>query len=430
MVNRDGAIASNGVRPGDAMTIPSGFPGRSTLTVRFSGRAAPHVASRWLPAAAPATAPGVPIPDLADPVPVHGSDDEVWMLSYMDIMTLLLTLFVLLFVYTQAVAPTSVAADRAQGGAQWAEAEQAVPRGAGAAAVASLQPDLPIALPPQWLGSLVEPPIPELMVRFGDAADGPGIVGAAVVASEASVNGELAPVGTVADSGLATEKPAPEEGDGRMARPDAEATRVAGADRTSGESPSVASGTADQQSAVAVDTPRLSTPAPVTTSEAPAPPGRMEQALLAAIEASELGRRVEVTRRQDAINLEIGAEILFDRGSATLNAGGEALLAELAKLLGQQAVTVSVEGHTDDAPIRNARFASNWELSAARATTVTRQLIAHAVDPTRVRAVGHADTRPRADNATAEGRARNRRVSLVLHVPTAILPTSGNAAAR
>ena len=139
MVNRDGVIASTGISTGGAMTIPSGFSGRSTLAARSAGRAAPLEASRWLPAAASGAGLGVPASDLVDPVPVHSSEDEVWMLSYMDIMTLLLTLFVLLFVYTQAVAPESGAVERARGSAQRVEARQEAPRGAGAAAVAAFQ---------------------------------------------------------------------------------------------------------------------------------------------------------------------------------------------------------------------------------------------------------------------------------------------------
>ncbi|WP_428624931.1 OmpA/MotB family protein, partial [Sedimenticola sp.] len=76
--------------------------------------------------------------------------------------------------------------------------------------------------------------------------------------------------------------------------------------------------------------------------------------------------------------------------------------------------TLSIEGHTDPTPIANAQFPSNWELSAQRATGVLRFLLTQGVAASRMRAVGHADTRPLADNATAEGRARNRRVALIL----------------
>ena len=68
-------------------------------------------------------------------------------------------------------------------------------------------------------------------------------------------------------------------------------------------------------------------------------------------------------------------------------------------------------------PIMTARYPSNWELAAARASSVTRHLIEQGVGAGRVRVIGYADTRPRADNASPEGRARNRRVSFILRLP-------------
>jgi len=74
-----------------------------------------------------------------------------------------------------------------------------------------------------------------------------------------------------------------------------------------------------------------------------------------------------------------------------------------------------VEGHTDSLPISNARFSSNWELSTARATSVLSLLLErHGVLPERLSAAGYAEFRPIASNATPEGRARNRRVDVVL----------------
>jgi chemotaxis protein MotB len=284
--------------------------------------------------------------------------------------------------------------------------------------VALLEAERPVALPPQWLGSLVEPPIPELMVRFGGAAEEEGVANPAVADAAASELPVPAVVPAPTESStvaVAAEVVARVES--VEAAPKYPAPSHRAQDRPVDPARQMVAASADQAAEGSQETVSVrAVPTEQQTGQTASAEG-VEQTLLAAIKASELGRRVEVTRRQDAVNLEISDEILFDRGSAALKAGGEALLAELAKLLGRQPTTISVEGHTDNAPIRNARFASNWELSAARATNVTRELIAHAVDPARVRAVGHADTRPRADNATAEGRARNRRVSLVLHVP-------------
>ena len=126
--------------------------------------------------------------------------------------------------------------------------------------------------------------------------------------------------------------------------------------------------------------------------------------------------RLRVTRISQGVNLEMRDSILFAPGSATPTAGGRALLADLATVLAAADGTISVEGHTDDRPIATARFPSNWELSTGRATAVARLLVAGGVDARRVRAIGYGSTRPLADNATPEGRARNRRVSLVVHL--------------
>ena len=75
----------------------------------------------------------------------------------------------------------------------------------------------------------------------------------------------------------------------------------------------------------------------------------------------------------------------------------------------------AVEGHTDSLPISNARYASNWELSATRATNILARLVAeYGVSPARLSAAGYAEFRPVASNTNPEGRARNRRVDVVL----------------
>lgn len=144
------------------------------------------------------------------------------------------------------------------------------------------------------------------------------------------------------------------------------------------------------------------------------PARRPVDQLLAKLQDSALRDRVEVTVLPDSVSLEISDSILFAPASAALTESGMQLLDELAATLKTHPYTLSVEGHTDNVPIKTARYPSNWELSSARATEVTRRLIERGIDPARVRAVGYADTHPRADNAGVEGRARNRRVSLVL----------------
>jgi chemotaxis protein MotB len=106
---------------------------------------------------------------------------------------------------------------------------------------------------------------------------------------------------------------------------------------------------------------------------------------------------------------------MFDSGEAILKPDGEAVMRKVAAILaGHPTLKIHVIGHTDNVPIRN-RFASNWELSTARALAAVHFLTEKAgVDPRRVGAVGYGEYRPLADNATAEGRARNRRIAITI----------------
>jgi chemotaxis protein MotB len=113
----------------------------------------------------------------------------------------------------------------------------------------------------------------------------------------------------------------------------------------------------------------------------------------------------------------------FSSGSATVQAESLGVLRALAAALPNQ--PMRIEGHTDNMPIHTAQFATNWELSTARAATLTRLLIAmDAADPALISAAGYAEFRPIADNATETGRAQNRRVDIVLLKST---PSTANA---
>ena len=108
-------------------------------------------------------------------------------------------------------------------------------------------------------------------------------------------------------------------------------------------------------------------------------------------------------------------QLLFASGQATLQSAGFPLLNEVAQLLNvDKSHPITVEGHTDNVPISSSQYPSNWELSTDRATTVVRYLIAKGVNRERLGAVGYADLHPLASNATATGRAKNRRVEIVL----------------
>lgn len=125
--------------------------------------------------------------------------------------------------------------------------------------------------------------------------------------------------------------------------------------------------------------------------------------------------QVEIERLQGQIKVRASEDVLFDSGSADLQPGGRAVLAKLAAgIRGLQDQRIRVEGHTDSVPIQTERFPSNWELSSARATRVVRFLEEQGIEPARLEAVGLADTKPLASNDTLAGRARNRRITIIL----------------
>jgi chemotaxis protein MotB len=122
-----------------------------------------------------------------------------------------------------------------------------------------------------------------------------------------------------------------------------------------------------------------------------------------------------VIERRGLVVRVLTDKLLFDSGQATLQPAGDPLLEEVAMLLNvDKTHPITVEGNTDTQPIATSQFPSNWELSTARATTVVRFLIAHRVNAGRLAAAGYAALHPVDSNATAAGRARNRRVDIVL----------------
>lgn len=120
---------------------------------------------------------------------------------------------------------------------------------------------------------------------------------------------------------------------------------------------------------------------------------------------------VEVTERGVAVRLD--GELLFDSGRAELKSEGTGILDGIAGLAALRSEQFEVEGHTDDVPIKTSRYPSNWELATARAGAAARYLIDKGIPPTRIRAVGYADTRPIVANDSPENRAQNRRVEFL-----------------
>jgi len=141
------------------------------------------------------------------------------------------------------------------------------------------------------------------------------------------------------------------------------------------------------------------------------------QAFLDQVYMSHLKDRVTATEERNTIRLAMSDSILFFPADATLSHSGEQVLDELALMLKQRPWHILVEGHTDNQPISTPRYASNWELSSSRATSVTRYLIGRGISPERLSAIGYADTRPITSNNDDIGRGKNRRVALILRAP-------------
>lgn len=162
--------------------------------------------------------------------------------------------------------------------------------------------------------------------------------------------------------------------------------------------------------------------APVQASESSAagpvdqgmPVEERARLLQRAIRNSGIGEQVEARVVEGGLELQIRDRVLFPQAADRISDQGFAVLDDIATLLKRSDYDIAVEGHTDNVPISTLRFPSNWELSAARAARVLRYLYARGVAADRMRAVGYADTRPVASNDTPEGRAANRRVSIVL----------------
>ncbi len=119
---------------------------------------------------------------------------------------------------------------------------------------------------------------------------------------------------------------------------------------------------------------------------------------------------------RQTVSFRISNELLFTSGQATLSKEGGPLIKKLAEVINRSKFPVSVEGHSDNVPILTRQFASNWDLSTSRATSVLRELVHDGVDSQRLRAVGYADTKPLESNDTQTGRAANRRVELIMRI--------------
>lgn len=123
---------------------------------------------------------------------------------------------------------------------------------------------------------------------------------------------------------------------------------------------------------------------------------------------------IKVTQYKLWVEIEMSTKILFSSADSELEEDAYPALKSLAEVLKTLPNSIDVEGHTDNIPISNLQFPSNWELSAARAASVVHLFSRYGVNPRRLSSIGYAEYRPKSSNATAAGRLKNRRVKVVI----------------
>ena len=319
--------------------------------------------------------------------PSEDGHEDLWFLTYLDMMTLMLVAMVVMLAFSGAI------------GRRAASPDAHVFKQPAATAI-------PAALPP----------IPAPADDYADA-DTPAVeLAFAPVPPEEPVLSPLA--GTFPDF-APPEPPAAPAPETLAASPDASADESAGPAPLSALGRALRASTRMSYPMSYATMPAPPSPDADATAPAPAAETPSEGAALAAtLPLGDLGHDVEVIVNKRSISFRINSEILFGTGQADLSRPGLSVLQRMAKVLSDAGYDITVEGHTDGVPVRsNARYPSNWELSSARAGSVVRYLQANGIDKRHLKAVGYGDARPIADNGTADGRARNRRVELVVEKP-------------
>jgi len=138
------------------------------------------------------------------------------------------------------------------------------------------------------------------------------------------------------------------------------------------------------------------------------------------------GLGVKVERSGGSVVMRFPSSIAFPAGSGEINQAFAAIIDGLTPIIKQTSGQVKISGHTDNVPISGPRYRSNWDLSAARAASVVHRLIDYGgVKAGRITVQGYGDSRPVADNDTAENRAKNRRVEVSIQVPRKEEPKDG-----
>jgi chemotaxis protein MotB len=133
--------------------------------------------------------------------------------------------------------------------------------------------------------------------------------------------------------------------------------------------------------------------------------------------------KLRIKIRDGRMVVELATDILFESGKADLSPAGILAIQEVSAVLATIVdKKFQVEGHTDNVPINTPRFPSNWELSAARSITVVKTMIEAGMRPTHVSGASYGDSTPAYDNTSEQGRAKNRRIEIVVVPDLSSLP--------
>jgi chemotaxis protein MotB len=141
---------------------------------------------------------------------------------------------------------------------------------------------------------------------------------------------------------------------------------------------------------------------------------KLEVQINAILSTNIQSKKIIVTTSPEGLTIHLLERLLFESGSAELKPEAKAVLDTIAEILKLLPNKIRIEGHTDDRPIRSARFPSNWHLSVARALNTAYYLMSKGVNPEKISIAGYSEYRPIAPNDSEENRAKNRRVDIVI----------------
>lgn len=157
-------------------------------------------------------------------------------------------------------------------------------------------------------------------------------------------------------------------------------------------------------------------PQPSTDTESQEKAKQVES-LLDFVESENLQDKVQIVYDEESMHIVITDEVMFPTGSTALQETAQKVLALIGQASPDSTESITVIGHTDNVPIRTSQYPSNWELSAARAASVVRFLISqeNSLSPEKYQAIGKGEFEPVGPNDSSDGRARNRRIELLIN---------------